>query len=344
MRDSNTERIGIYATALIFTKDLKWIFREQPIVDVGIDALIEETISSNPTGQFIAAQIKSGEGNFHVGPNHWTYYVSQVHYHYWLNFNLPVVIIGYFPKTEKAFWEVVNEEKLKKTKTQWKIQIPKSKELNSSSIKDLTDLIKGNTQDDFISRFLNGEVTDLEFNDILSSANFFKVARESISRIAELITELGKIANRNTQQIGGFADKGYTEFDKRVMRSIKKYSLSMNSVRIKLDKEVLVFSKNYSIGIRAYEKILYLNFHFNKDYKVLNDYYLSLVDLFETSKNTIDQMKYFRNSVSSLPTKYAHLKKSKNMLTDSINQIIEELKVANSMNESLAKSIEDKLG
>ena len=65
MRDSNTERIGVFTTGLIFTKKLKWVFREQPIVDVGIDALVEEVKESNPTGKFIAVQIKTGSGNFH---------------------------------------------------------------------------------------------------------------------------------------------------------------------------------------------------------------------------------------------------------------------------------------
>ncbi len=343
MRDSNTEREGIYATALIFTKDLKWIFREQPIVDVGIDALIEEVISNNPTGQFIAAQIKSGEGNFHVGHNHWTYYISKIHYHYWLNFNLPVILVGYFPTIEKAFWEVVSKENLKKTKTQWKIQIPKNKELNSSSIKDLTDLINGNTQDDFISRLINGEVTDLEFKNILLATESFTPARESIMLIGMLIGDLGNLANKNSKQIGEFGSKGYKEFDKRVMRSIKLFSEAMNSIRMKLNKEIVVFSESYSKGISAYEKIIYLNFHFNNNYKMLNECYLNLVPLYETNINTIDKIKFLRNSISALPNKYAHLKKSKNSLTNSMNQIIEELKIANSMNESLIKTLEDKL-
>ncbi|WP_461491568.1 DUF4365 domain-containing protein, partial [Pontibacter sp. HJ8] len=39
-RYSSTERLGVIATDTIVTKDLGWIFREQTIVDVGIDALI----------------------------------------------------------------------------------------------------------------------------------------------------------------------------------------------------------------------------------------------------------------------------------------------------------------
>jgi hypothetical protein len=37
MRYNQTERLGVVETDLIVTKKLRWIFREQPIVDVGID-------------------------------------------------------------------------------------------------------------------------------------------------------------------------------------------------------------------------------------------------------------------------------------------------------------------
>jgi len=118
MRDSNTERIGVYASALIFTKDIKWVFREQTIVDVGIDALIEQSIDGDPTGQFIAAQIKSGLGNFHESTDYLTYYVSNIHYNYWLNFNLPIILIAHLPNTEETIWEVINEINLQSTDKQ----------------------------------------------------------------------------------------------------------------------------------------------------------------------------------------------------------------------------------
>jgi len=38
---SLVDRQGVSLTSLIFTRDLQWIFREQPVSDVGIDALVE---------------------------------------------------------------------------------------------------------------------------------------------------------------------------------------------------------------------------------------------------------------------------------------------------------------
>ena len=63
-RYNRTERSGVIETDRIVTNQFGWIFREQPIVDVGIDALIEQVEDGNPTGRFLAVQIKTGAGNF----------------------------------------------------------------------------------------------------------------------------------------------------------------------------------------------------------------------------------------------------------------------------------------
>ncbi|WP_185965592.1 DUF4365 domain-containing protein, partial [Flavobacterium zepuense] len=65
-RYSNIERLGVIETDRIITKELGWIFREQPITDVGLDAIIEQVENGEPLGKFIALQIKTGEGNFYI--------------------------------------------------------------------------------------------------------------------------------------------------------------------------------------------------------------------------------------------------------------------------------------
>lgn len=58
-----TERIGVYAIASIF-EEMGFVFREQPIEDYGIDAIIEERTTGYLSGKLIAVQIKSGESSF----------------------------------------------------------------------------------------------------------------------------------------------------------------------------------------------------------------------------------------------------------------------------------------
>ncbi len=59
----STDRIGVGKVELVIS-ELGWIFREQPIVDMGVDATIEQVFNGNPTGKIIAAQIKSGKSYF----------------------------------------------------------------------------------------------------------------------------------------------------------------------------------------------------------------------------------------------------------------------------------------
>ena len=94
MRYNKTERLGVIETDRIVTEEIGWIFREQPIIDVGLDAIIEEVINDEPTGKFLALQIKTGEGNFHKTEKSLTHYVSNIHYNYWLSLSIPIIIIA----------------------------------------------------------------------------------------------------------------------------------------------------------------------------------------------------------------------------------------------------------
>ncbi len=58
-----TERIGVYHCAEIAKRN-NWLFREQPIDDVGIDAHMEFIESTGKSKQLLALQIKSGASWF----------------------------------------------------------------------------------------------------------------------------------------------------------------------------------------------------------------------------------------------------------------------------------------
>ena len=344
MRDINTERIGVYATALLFTKEIDWIFREQPLVDVEIYALIEQKINGEPTGKFISAQIKTGQGNFHDSKKSLTLYVTKIHYNYWLNSNLPVIIIAHLPELEKTTWEIANEETFQKTPTQWKIQIPKTKDLNEKSVDELNQIISGTKQTDFESQVLNGELEQSEIDQIVENAGLFTKCIESLNVISALITKLGNETSNQRVKIDKYANQGLNEFDKRVKRTVKIYSESMNSITYKLNTEIEEFAYYFAKGFIAQEKISILVYHLEQDYITLQELLDSLVRLKPNMQGSIDSMKFLRNSVSGLPTKYAHLKKARIKFLEVSNQIITEFKLANDMNDLFIETLEDKLG
>jgi len=344
MRDINTERIGVYATALLFTKELDWIFREQPIVDVGIDALIEQKIYGEPTGKFISAQIKTGQGNFHDSKDSLTLYVTKIHYNYWLNSNLPVIIVAHLPESDKTTWEIANEETFKKTPTQWKILIPKSKVLNKKSVEELNNIISGNKQTDFELQVQNGEISQSEIDQIVEDASLFGECVESLNVISNLITKLGNETANQRIKIDKFASQGLTEFDKRIKKTVKVYSESMNSITYKLNEEIEKFAFYFAKGFRSQEKIAIIVYHVEQDYLTLQDLLDSLIKLKPNMRESIESMKFLRNSVSGLPKKYAHMKKARLRFLEVSNQIITEFKLAEKINNSFIETLEEKLG
>lgn len=128
------ERKAVYETAKYFN-DFGWIFREQPIVDLGVDALVETPIDKNGNINFFALQIKGGESNFQRKKNSLTFYFSERHYHYWnaISENHPLFIILQDNTSSKIYWQEYNHNFISKTVKNWKLDVPLRNILNEDS-------------------------------------------------------------------------------------------------------------------------------------------------------------------------------------------------------------------
>jgi len=144
-RYSAKERVGVNAVEKIVIEELGWIFREQPIVDVGIDAHIERVDDGNPTGKLVAVQIKTGPGHFHETDDSYIYYGKLVHLEYWTGHSLPVVLIAHLPKTGETLWVSIDEKTAERTKKNWKVSIPKSNVFGIDMEEVLAGLFEGTT-------------------------------------------------------------------------------------------------------------------------------------------------------------------------------------------------------
>ena len=141
-RYNKMERIGVNAIERIAVKELGWIFREQPTVDLGVDAHIE-LVQKQETGKLIAVQIKTGRSHFHETNDALIYYGSAVHLEYWGGHSLPVVLVAYLPDTDEALWVAVQENTIKRTPTGWKIDIPKANKFGPATLPSLLALFDG---------------------------------------------------------------------------------------------------------------------------------------------------------------------------------------------------------
>lgn len=137
MRYNSTERLGVIAVEEIFLR-LGWIPRAVVQADVGLDMTVEICIRGNPTGQFFAVQIKTGESYFSetVGDSI-IFRATATHVSYWINNSLPVLIVLHRPTTRETLWQVVTKSTIKKTGKLFKIAISKNNILQKDSLKIL---------------------------------------------------------------------------------------------------------------------------------------------------------------------------------------------------------------
>src|SRR3569833_667200 len=97
-----TERIGLNVVERIVIDDLGWIFREQPIADMGIDAHLERVQDGKPDGKLLALQIKTGLSHLNEKTKSYRYYGKLVHLDYWTGHSLPVVQKTQKPKKKQT--------------------------------------------------------------------------------------------------------------------------------------------------------------------------------------------------------------------------------------------------
>ena len=121
--NSTTERIGVNAVEQIILK-MNWIFREQPIVDIGVDAHLEIDEKDISAGRLIAIQIKTGISHIKMKKESMLYYFDEQHYQYWINHSLPVIVIFHLPIENKTYWQLINSKTVQNTGKGWKVEIP----------------------------------------------------------------------------------------------------------------------------------------------------------------------------------------------------------------------------
>jgi hypothetical protein len=129
-----TEQQGVHAVALLFTKKLEWLFREQPVSDFGIDAIVEVVDDDGPSGQLIALQIKSGPSFFsREKKDSFTFKGEMRHLEYWTRHSLPVFLIIHNPITNTTLWQKIERRLCKVNERSWNIEVPKLNVLDQTA-------------------------------------------------------------------------------------------------------------------------------------------------------------------------------------------------------------------
>lgn len=113
---NSTERIGVNHCGKIAECN-NWMFREQPVDDVGIDAHMELIESLSKPKQLLALQIKSGASWFKEEKDGYIIFrkINERQYNYWTMNSLPCIVVLYNPVDDMCIWQKLTTETLEKT-------------------------------------------------------------------------------------------------------------------------------------------------------------------------------------------------------------------------------------
>lgn len=138
---AKTDRTGISITALDF-ESIGYIFREQPIVDCGIDAHLEVVESDSATGKLIALQIKSGDSWFKESNNDGFVFRGKLeHLEYWLSHSLPVLLVLCDTNKRICYWQSITKQTIEYTDKAWKVTVPYQQTINAGMHVDIARIV-----------------------------------------------------------------------------------------------------------------------------------------------------------------------------------------------------------
>jgi tetratricopeptide (TPR) repeat protein len=120
---------------LIVTRDLNWLFREQTIVDQGVDAHVEVAEAGHGTGRLVALQIKSGKSQFvRRVQGGWTFYYDERERALWHGHTLPVMVVLADLERGTAYWQRISPETERRTPKKYAVTVPEHQTLNTAAL------------------------------------------------------------------------------------------------------------------------------------------------------------------------------------------------------------------
>lgn len=214
----NTTEIKGVAFVEKLLLDSSIVSREQG-KDCGIDLLVEEIENDNPSGNFVAVQVKSGDSHVHEKQDCFTYYVSLVHKEYWIRHNQPVILVYVNSECTDAWWQYVSLLNLKETETRWKLDIPKENNLRKFDCLEMRRLI--------LSEVGSGRYGD---NATLNIDHYV----EHLQFLAEISQDCSQIIGRYNLRLGK---------ELKALREVKNNNILLGIRIANIDTSLRIFSR-----------------------------------------------------------------------------------------------------
>ncbi|TRW23692.1 DUF4365 domain-containing protein, partial [Flavobacterium zepuense] len=264
-----------------------------------------------------------------------SYYVSQIHYNYWLNLSIPIILIAHLPTTDETYWIEINEKIFKKNKKKWKLEIPLNQKFNLKS-KERINRIFSSENDKNFNIFIS-KSTDNEF-DLIENIQLIDDAGKSIINISNLINEQTATTSKLTEKITIYINEGLTNKDARVIAAVKNFGNALNLSSRRVEYEIQIFSELYSEGIFALESLILHNRNNNISMKSLYSDFTALYTLPQLIENALNSYTNLRKTVVSISFDNPVFKEAKNQYAQVIDLLIFEFKEAKILTENLIEN------
>lgn len=278
---NHTERKGVYHVAEIAECN-QWMFREQPIDDIGIDAHMELTESTGEPKQLLALQIKSGSSWFKEKKDNYIIFrdINERQYNYWTMNSLPCIVVLYNPDDNMCIWQKLTVETIERTCSGngkgFFVKVPLTQVfLNDMSNKELLS-------------FTNLPQHIINYNFLLSQKKFM-----------EIIQGGGEIKLHSKEWVNKSSGRGDTKLIVNDGKSIKKYSYPY---WFPFTPYTMVFPKLFPWAdftadddfYEEYDKSLWRNYNccYDKEY----DKWVIVGDSFEEFRKKLDPMRSINHS------------------------------------------------
>lgn len=201
-----TERIGVNHIGEIAERN-QWMFREQPIDDVGIDAHMELTEPTGEPKQLLALQIKSGTCWFKEKKDDYIIFrdINERQYNYWTMNSLPCIVVLYNPNDDMCIWQKLTVETIERTNDGkgkgFFVKVP------------LTQVFLNDLSNEKLLSFTNLPQHITNYNFLLSQKKFMHIIQDG-----------GEIKLHSTEWVNKCSGRGDTELIVNDGKSIQKYS------------------------------------------------------------------------------------------------------------------------
>jgi len=133
-QSTGPERAAVVHVDRIVTNELGWFFREQPVLDYGIDAQAEVVDDDDDliTSRLLGLQIKGGDSQFaEPTAGGWKFRSDSAHLAYWLGSTLPVIII--IVSGSSAYWQVVNPKTVRENGNRFWLLVPRNQPFDAQA-------------------------------------------------------------------------------------------------------------------------------------------------------------------------------------------------------------------